>query len=227
MHCDGTKRMLNCNNGYVPKDRTNVTSVCVQGQWTNITRYRNACSIRGQRKKGCWGNVSVGCTWLFPVEVGRRGLDAYLALNVFLTLRSAAETALSGFLRASCLLSCLCQVIESAEYTNIRFGPRQDESIKRVMIPNLSFKKCLKQYVLRSLCEVMGYFRAALLCELHFISDFWDTLARNENGPRVMVYVQRSEISLKDVETCESCFDNTETCGNCVADVISMCYGYP
>ncbi|KAH3776028.1 hypothetical protein DPMN_177439 [Dreissena polymorpha] len=99
-----------------------------------------------------------------------------------------------GFRHAICMLSCLCQ---SAEYSNIRFGPRQDESIERVMLPNLSFKECLKQCVLRWSCKVMGYFRAALLCELHFISDFWDSLARNENGPRVMVYVQRSDISLK------------------------------
>ncbi|KAH3808409.1 uncharacterized protein LOC127835425 [Dreissena polymorpha] len=87
------------------------------------------------------------------------------------------------------------------------------------MLPNLSFKKCLRQCALRSSCEVMGYFRAALLCELHFIRDFWDTLACNESGPRVMVYVQRSDILLKDAETCKSCgILTSQTCGHCVTN---------
>ncbi|KAH3804974.1 hypothetical protein DPMN_133266 [Dreissena polymorpha] len=98
------------------------------------------------------------------------------------------------FLSVICVFSVQDQAIEAAEYRNIRFGPRQDDSIKRVMLPNLSFKECLRQCVRRWSCEVMGYFRAALLCELHFFSHFWDSLASSETGPRVMVYVQRNDI---------------------------------
>ncbi|XP_052216035.1 CD209 antigen-like protein C [Dreissena polymorpha] len=38
LHFDGTKRLLKCDNGYVPKDSTNVISVCKNRQWTNITQ---------------------------------------------------------------------------------------------------------------------------------------------------------------------------------------------
>ncbi|KAH3829463.1 hypothetical protein DPMN_131459 [Dreissena polymorpha] len=116
------------------------------------------------------------------------------------------------------MLSDLGQAKEAPEYRNVRFGPRQDESIERVMLPNLSFKKCLKQCALRASCEVMGYLRAALLCELHFIRDFWNTLACNENGPLVMAYVQRSDILLKDAETCKFCDISTQTCDHCVTN---------
>ncbi|KAH3804973.1 hypothetical protein DPMN_133265 [Dreissena polymorpha] len=117
------------------------------------------------------------------------------------------------FLSVICVISVQDQAIEGADYRNVRFGPRQDESIERVMLPNLSFKECLKQFVLRWSCEVMGYFRAALLCELHFFSHFWDSLASSENGPRVMVYVKRSDIVLEDVETCD---DKDNAGGHCV-----------
>ncbi|KAH3813942.1 hypothetical protein DPMN_142416 [Dreissena polymorpha] len=119
------------------------------------------------------------------------------------------------FLSVVCVFSVRDLAIEAAEYRNIRFGPRQDESIERVMLPNLSFKECLKQCVLRWSCEVMGYFRAALLCELHFFKLFWESLDSNENGPHVMVYVQRSDILLKDVETCGA---NDEKGGHCVTN---------
>ncbi|KAH3815500.1 hypothetical protein DPMN_144024 [Dreissena polymorpha] len=101
------------------------------------------------------------------------------------------------FVCVICVLSVQDQALEAAEYRNIRFGPRQDESIERVMLPNLSFKECLKQCVQRSSCEVMGYFRAALFCELHFFSHFWDSLASSENGPHVMVYVKHRDILLE------------------------------
>ncbi|XP_052218047.1 uncharacterized protein LOC127835649 [Dreissena polymorpha] len=38
LHCDGTKRLLKCDNGYAPKDRTYVQSVCKDRQRTNITQ---------------------------------------------------------------------------------------------------------------------------------------------------------------------------------------------